>query len=239
MTRKWIRLQIGALALIALIVVALLVLGGHRARPIRETAYDLNGISPAATLTRGQQICESPVQADGKFRELVFWNGGAGSKALVSVHLGKTPNTPTLALGILESLSAEAGENAVSLTQTVTPSPEMSVCVKSERGEMTLYGGQSQYLSNFSGPTYGAPVIAGSKPESTLWLQAWSAQPHGIWGWLSLAFHRMSLFRLSWVGAWTFWVLLVGVFAGFPLLVLAIWLALKDEQTHSDGTSPR
>jgi hypothetical protein len=42
----------------------------------------------------------------------------------------------------------------------------------------------------------------------------------------------MSLFRLHWVGAWTYWILLFGVFAGFPLFVWAIRLALKAEEEH-------
>ncbi|MGH3494642.1 MAG: hypothetical protein ACRDQ1_15605, partial [Sciscionella sp.] len=238
MTRNRLRLQIGVLGAIALALVALLVLSGSHGRTIREAAYDLGGIDPVVRLTDGGRACEAPVEADGAFRQLVFWSNGAGSKALVSVHQGRTPNTPTLALGILES-GAEPGENVAKLTQAVTPSPDMSVCVKSVRGAVTLWGGQSEYLSNFSGPTYGAPVVLGFQPKSMLWMQAWSTRPHGIWDSLSLAFRRMSLFRLNWIGAWTFWILLVGVFTGFPLLVLAIWLALKAEQGHDDDISPR
>jgi len=235
MTRKRLRLQIGVLALVAAILIASLVISGDHGRIIRQTAYDLNGISPAVTLKHGEQTCETPVEAAGEFQYLEFWNSGsADGKALVSVHRGGTPDTPTVALGILEAGAAIAGENVATLTHAVTPSPSMTVCVQSLRGTMTLYGGQSQYLSNDGGPTYGAPVVIGSKPQLTLWLQAWSAQQHGIWNSLSVAFHRMSLFRLSWVGAWTFWVLLVGVFAGFPLLVLAMWLALKAERTPGD-----
>lgn len=239
MTHGRLRLQIGVLAVIAVVLVALLALSGEHGRTIREAAYDLNGISPVVRITEGGQVCEAPVHVDGDFRQLAFWNYGAGSKALVSVHQGGTPNTPTLALGILESGAAGPGENVAKLTQKVAPSPDMSVCVKAVRGAMTLFGGLSQYLSNSTGPTYGAPVIRGFHPESTLWLQAWSVRRHGIWGSLSRAFSRMSLFRLTWVGAWTFWVLLLGVFAGFPLLVLAFWLALRAEQRDSDDISPR
>ena len=233
MTHNGLRLQVCTLTLVALTIFGLLLIGGRHDHIIREYAYPLNGITPTETLKPGHRICEAPVEANGEFGQLVFWSSGADSRASVSVHRGTTPNAPTVAIGLLES-GTTAGENVVTLTQPVTRSANLSVCVRSLHDVVTLYGGQSQYLSNFTGPPYGAPVIAGSHPDLTLWMQAWSAQPHGIWRSLSLAFRRMSLFRLSWVGAWTFWVLLVGVFAGFPLLVVAVWLALKAEHAHDD-----
>jgi hypothetical protein len=230
MTGKRLRTQIGVVALIAAAVIAALVISGEQGRNVREAAYNLGGISAVVRLTDGGRVCEAPVAADGEFQRLVFWSSGAGSKALVSVHQGKTPNTPTLALGILESGAAAPGENVAELTQAVPAARDLSVCVKAVRGAVTLFGGQPEYLSNSSGPTYGAPVISGFQPKSEFWLQAWSARPRGIWSALSLAFHRMSLFRPHWVGAWTFWILLFGVVAGFPLLGLAIWFAVKAER---------
>lgn len=239
MTRTRLRLQIGALALLVVAVIASLVFAAQQGRTVREAAYDVNGIYGVVRLVDGGQVCETPVQVDGEFQRLVFWSSGLNSKALVSVHQGESPIAPTVALGILESGSLMPGENVVTLTQPVAARHDLTVCVEAKRGAVTLFGGQSSYLSNSSGPPYGAPVIIGFQPESTLWLQAWSAKPHGLWDSLALAFRRMSLFRLSWVGTWTFWVLLIGVFAGFPLLVLAVWLALKAEEENRDEPSPR
>jgi hypothetical protein len=45
---------------------------------------------------------------------------------------------------------------------------------------------------------------------------------------LPTVFHRAALFRPDWVGAWTFWLLLLAVVAAFPLTAIAIWLATRD-----------
>ena len=198
MTRTWLRLQIGTLALLGVVLIVLLVISAGRGRTVREAAYDINGINPVLRLVDGGRACETPVQVDGAFQRLVFWSSGLNSKALVSVHQGRSPRAPTLALGILESDALMPGENVAKLTQAVPAAHDLTVCVKAVRGAVTLFGGQSGYLSNFSGPPYGAPVVIGFHPASTLWLQAWSVKPHGLWSSLSLAFRRMSLFRLNW-----------------------------------------
>jgi hypothetical protein len=239
MTRKWLRLQVVVVASIALAIIAALVLSGNSGRTIREAAYDVNGINPLLGLSQGGRICEAPVRVDGPFRQLVFWSSGAGSKAVVSVHRGVAPRSKTVSRGFLEAAAVAPGENVVTLTRTVAPSTHLRVCVTSVHGTTTLFGGGGQYLSNSSGSTFGAPVIIGFRPESTLWLQAWSTRPQGIWSSLPLAFRRMSLFRLDWVGAWTFWILLFGVFAAFPLSVMAIWLALKADRGRETDLPPQ
>ncbi len=48
-------------------------------------------------------------------------------------------------------------------------------------------------------------------------------------GSLSLAFSRASLWRLSWVGPWTFWVLAIALLMAFGLVVAAVVRAADDD----------
>jgi hypothetical protein len=67
-----------------------------------------------------------------------------------------------------------------------------------------------------------------------------SQSQRSLLAWLPTAFSRASLWRPSWVGAWTFWVLAGGLLATFALAVLAVLKAAEDDdavehQPASDG----
>ena len=61
-------------------------------------------------------------------------------------------------------------------------------------------------------------------------------------GSLSLAFSRASLWRPSWVGAWTFWVLVIALLVTFGLAVVAVVRAADDDAApptaHFDRPGP-
>ena len=57
-------------------------------------------------------------------------------------------------------------------------------------------------------------------------------------GSLSLAFSRTSLWRPSWVGAWTFWVLALALLMSFGLAVVAVVRAADDDGPPPPPTPP-
>jgi hypothetical protein len=233
MSRRYVRVprisrtfprQLWFVALCAVVVPAVLLVSGLRTHTTRVYAYSVPTITPLTTLTPGKQICEGPLIPQGAFQTAVFINSGANARALITVHTGRTATAPAVALGLLETVTPAEAENAVLLTQPVSTTSPLTLCVREQRGSMTLYGGS---------PWSGAPVIAGTSPATTLWLQLLSAVPHRFFGSLRLAFRRASLFRPGWVGTWTFWGLLLLIFAGFPAIVVGIRFALQDDAGSS------
>lgn len=226
MSRRWpparrgLPAQLGFVALCALAVSAALVLSALRAQTTRVYAYSVAAIAPITTLAPGEHVCDGPVTPQGVFRTAVFMNSGAGARALITVHAGPSAAGPAVAAGILETATPAEGENAVLLTPAVSTASRLTLCVTEQQGSMTLYGGSARQ---------GGPAIARTDPATTLWLQLLSARPHRFLGSLGLAFRRAALFRPDWVGAWTFWALLVLLFAGFPAVVIAVRSALRDE----------
>ena len=217
--------QLWFVAFCATVVPAVLLISGLREHTTRVFANSVPAITPLRTLTPGKRVCEGPVMPQGAFRTAVFMNSGANAKALVTVHAGRSTAAPIVALGTLETITPQEGENAVLLSQAVSTS-RLTFCVREQHGSMTLYGGSSGY---------GTPVIVGARSPATLWLQLLSAGPHRFLGSLRLAFRRAALFRPGWVGAWTFWGVSLFLFVGFPAIVLGVRFALEDDTGSSEG----
>lgn len=210
--------QLWFVALCAVVVPAGLLVSALRAHTTRTYAYSAPSITTLTTLTPGKRICEGPLTPQGGFRTAVFMNSGVNARALVTIHAGRVAAAPVVAVGSLATTPAE-GENAVLLTPPVSTASQLTLCVREQHGSMTLYGGS---------PSHGAAAIAGAIPATPLWLQLLSASPRRFVDALPLAFRRASLFRPDWVGAWTFWALLLLVFGGFPAIVVGLSFALQD-----------
>ena len=74
-----------------------------------------------------------------------------------------------------------------------------------------------------------------SPPGEKFSLALLSDGDRSLLGSLPTAFSRASLWRPSWVGAWTFWVLAIALLATFGLAVVAVISAAGDD----DAPVPR
>ena len=82
-------------------------------------------------------------------------------------------------------------------------------------------------------------LIVGGKPVATLGLSLvmLPAHPRSLLSMVPTAFARAALFKASWVGTWTFWVLAAALLAGFAVAAAAVRWALAEPErpSHPEG----
>jgi hypothetical protein len=119
---------------------------------------------------------------------------------------------------------ADNSLQAITVAPMVTEGARVSVCVTNRgRANVALYGGPDLAARTSTASLDGQPagtdislVFLRSHPASSLSL-------------LPAIFRRAALFRLSWVGAWTLWLLAAAVTLLVPLLLaLAVRAAAGD-----------
>lgn len=192
-------------------VVGVLVILVQAAGDDRDLAFTL-GVSPSqpvAILKHGDRACQRPVDVEQGFRvvrpALGVRTGSAGPVHVTAGRAsGSFPAGPIAALG----------QRGVRLDREVPAGERVSVCVRNEgRRRVVLAGGaaaaragSSEYVNGKDAKVDVALVFDRGSSRSAL-----AAVPD--------MFRHASLFRPGWVGAWTFWVLLVLVLLAVPALL--------------------
>jgi hypothetical protein len=205
--------------------------------PQLPTAFSVN--VPAATLmpplAAGREACQAPIRVSspaGAVRAWV-WPDFRPSPPL-AVTVRDLATRAVLATGSMSSVparrSAPAGDivalyptpvsRTAVLTRSLPAGQEILVCMRAQGpGTATFMGSRPTALSGqFKVP--GKATTAGAM--SLLFLA-----PHtrSLLSLLPTAFRRAALFRPTWVGAWTFWLLGIGLLLGFGLAAWAVVLA--------------
>jgi hypothetical protein len=102
--------------------------------------------------------------------------------------------------------------------RAVPKGARVAVCVRNAgRARVALLGGAPQAARASTATVDGRPVPA------DLTLVFLRGEPASALSLVPEMFERATLFHPGWVGAWTFWALLLLIGAGVPLL---LWLAL-------------
>jgi hypothetical protein len=216
----------------AIVVVALgaLLIAGSRHVTVRTASADAPNQLAIATLRPGQAACEGPLTSRGPARSVGIWGSAATPTARLTVAV-KDPSTHgTVTSGSLQA-GARQGEWTARLARQVPGGHPLQICLTSDAGTFSLTG------STASEPGVSVTGIPAGQRFSLVLL---SDDNRSLLGSLSLAFSRASLWRLSWVGAWTFWVLAITVLMAFGLVVAAVVRAADDDgpqppPTPSDG----
>ena len=117
-----------------------------------------------------------------------------------------------MATAELEPGNAET-EWTARLSRTVGGGQPLVVCVTDDRGAFSLFG---------SATVNNTVVMIGQGQGQQFSLLLLSPDNRSFFGSLGTAFSRASLWRPSWVGRWTFWLLAAGLLAAFGLGVAAV-----------------
>lgn len=208
------------LGAVALLAVLALVLPALHDLAVRAYALDIPDALPVATLHRGQQACEGQVTSDHRYRAAGVWASSKGGPATFSVSV------QTVAHHVLAAGAATVGpaqtESVVALDRVVTPHRPVVVCVTERTGTGVLWG---------SPPTVPGVTATGVTPTDEFSLVLVTDPGDGsLLHWLPTAFARASLWRPSWVGGWTFWVLAVALLGSFGLGVLTVLRAADADE---------
>ena len=183
-------------------------------------------IKTVASAHAGKQVCEGPIRSQQAFGSIELWGAATGGTPDVRILSSSSGARKLLAVAPLAPTAAGASGPATAvLTDAVGSGVPVDVCVADRDGEFSLDGDR---------PSYTGVAISGATPPEAFSLVAFSPHEHSLLGSLSLAFSRASLFRPSWVGAWTFWALLALLLCTVPLGALAISAALRSEDSDGD-----
>jgi hypothetical protein len=109
------------------------------------------------------------------------------------------------------------------LDHEIASSKRIEVCVTND--------GDSRVALRGSPPDTAPPYLGDPKLEPELGVAFLRDEPSSMAALVPEAFARASLFRPDWVGAWTFWALLVLVVAGVPVLLMAAYRSAVTDST--------
>lgn len=234
---------VGALGLAGLAVAAM----AHQ----RPTAFSVE--LPAAKLTTPlasrQEACQAPIRASSAFGgvRLWVWPGDRPSPSLMVqvrdlggnavLATGRTeavPRGPRTPPGDAVSLYPSPVSRTALLTRPIAAGQDVKVCVRNlSPGTTTFMGSTADNLS-------GALTIAGKPAPVAMSLLFLAPRSRSLLSLLPTVFRRAALFRPTWVGAWTFWMLGFGLLLAFGLAAWAVVLACRADGRDSDrATSPR
>jgi hypothetical protein len=216
--RAWLAFTISAL-----VALAVLLAFGLRGLTVRQYALGSPNQEQVALLQAGDRVCEGPIALPAPVQGAGIWGGPTGGLSRTIVSLQDARTQTTLTAGRISA--TRTGEYRVLFDKTIHAGRSVRVCLRETAGTFSLLG---------STPANPAIVMSGGAPpgnEFSLVLLRRSGQT--LLGSLPTAFARASLWRPSWVGSWTFWVLCGALLATIVLGSVAISSAARDDDRQA------
>jgi hypothetical protein len=212
--------------LLALCALGLIGAAIYSATQERTLAFTLGvpSNSAVAPLRPGQQLCQQPVavpDADSAFDAVAVQLGTYGRPG-PALELTIRSGARTLAVGHLPGGYGDDASPSIPVGHVGDRAP-LRVCVRNAgQDRVALYGAADAAARNSSAAVDGKPLNA----DVNLVFER--AHPRSVASLAPAILSRASLFRVSWLGAWTYVLLALLVLAGIPALLA---LALRNAQT--------
>jgi hypothetical protein len=216
----------GFIACTALAVIALIALltAGLRNVQRREVVLRAPDAAQVAQLRPSQYVCEGPVTAQAQIQSVGIWGSPLTGLSKLRVDVQDASTRRSLATGQIAATAP--GENVARLDRAAPGGRPLTVCVIGNLNTFSLLGSPAQDPN---------VVMSGKTPGLEFSLVLLNDR-HSLLSSLATAFSRASLFRPSWVGAWTFWVLAAALLGAFGLGVMAVVTAASaDEDARPPG----
>ena len=204
-TRAWAPfLAVGVVALVALLVAA--------TRPTATRGFALNAPNqmPVAVLRPSARACEGAFAAAEPVRQVSIWGASVVGRSHVRVDVRDARSRRILASGTVRA-TTHPSEYAASLDRRVPAGRRVRLCLTSQLNSFSLLGAPAP-----------APGISTRGLKAGQVFSVVLQDRRSLLSSLPLAFSRASLFKPSWVGSWTFWVLAAALLATLVLGALAI-----------------
>jgi hypothetical protein len=219
--RTWLAFAVTA----AIGGVALLILGFSDERA-RAFSLGIPNQQSVAALPPNAQACEGPITINQPVDAVRIWGAAVGRPAALDVFIasvgGKLLTTGRVVL------SPTPTSYTTVLGASISSGRAMVVCLSN--------GGSTPVSLLGSGSVNRAiRMTIGGKASPLQFSLVLLRPPTSSLSLLPIAFSRASLFRPSWVGAWTFWALLAGVLVAVGLAGLAISAAARADESERDG----
>jgi hypothetical protein len=205
-----------ALALAGLLIAA--------ASDHRDTAFSLRvpNNRPVVPLPPGRTLCQGPITAQAGFSSIEMWARPLHSLELRirSLTAGGIDLTRTIS-----GSSTPSGELTVALGPgAVAARSRFTVCVRNTGPRRIAFEGGAPSAGS------GAFEISGKRGHDAIALAFLRRRGPSLLSLLPTVFRRASLFKLSSVGAWTFWVLLAALLGAFAIAGWAVRAAASADE---------
>jgi hypothetical protein len=207
--------------------VAVLLIAAANDGRSRAFSLGVSDVAGVTTLRPTATVCERPIVDPTSFGGVRAWAAPNATPTPVEMTVSDAQTRQVLARG-RALVPAAGGPFDVTLTRTVAAHRQLQVCFASVgRAKVALLG------SSQVNPA--VHLIVAGKPVATLGLSLvmLSAHPPSLLSMVPTAFARAALFKTSWVGTWTFWVLAAALLAAFAVAAAAVHWALAEPEPPS------
>jgi hypothetical protein len=178
-----------------------------------------------ALLRAPHRVCQGPIMAGASTQGVAIWGGSVVGPARVTVDVEDARSGASLATGHITATGT--GQYVADLARSVPAGRRLRVCLTTTLNTFELLGA----------PAADPHVVMTGPKRGLEFSLALLNDRHSLLGSLSTAFSRAALFKPSWVGGWTFWVLTVALLATFGLAGFAIATAASDDEEREPRAS--
>jgi hypothetical protein len=225
----------------ALITLIVLIVFGLRPIDVRSFSLLVPNAEQVALVKPGVSVCQAPIPTPSAVQTVAVWGAPAtGSPHLTVVvrQVGRrdatargsfVPLTPLRARARFSSVTASQFEYHARLNRILPSGRSFQVCVRASGGSFSLQG--------YNPETGGVTMTGGEKGfQFSLVL----LKPAGgtLLGSLPTAFARASLFKLSWLRPWVFWLLSALLLATIVFGSAAISAAVREDAAADSAQPP-
>jgi hypothetical protein len=208
-------------AALAVAAVAGLLVAGSRSLMVRQFDLRVPNQDAVAVLHPSQTVCQGPIASPGQTSGVGIWGGSALGVAVVGIDVRDARTQMHLASGQIEATASQG--YVAKLSRPLPPDRPLTICVTGILNTFVLAGGPA-----------AAPHVTMTGPKRGLQFSLALEKRSSILGALSTAFSRASLWRPSWVGSWTFWLLAFALLGTFGLAVVTVVSADSDDPRGDD-----
>jgi hypothetical protein len=218
--------------LIAFVVAAMVAGGGllgAAATDHRDTAFalDVANNRPVASLRHGRTLCQGPITVKTVFSALELW---ARPARALDVQVRTAHGRRLLAARRVTTWPSLTGEITVQFgARRVRRGERIEVCVGNAGPRRIAFAGGPPNRNS------GTIHISRRRLPMAIALLFLEAHSPTLLGLLHTVFDRASLFKFSWIGAWTFWVLGAALLLAFPLAGAAVVWGAEAEPDDERG----
>jgi hypothetical protein len=197
----------------------------------RATAFSLD-VADNTTVTElqpGQTLCQGPITTVASFSALEFWVSSADALdvAIRRPRAGRPP-----AYGRIIGSSSPTGQTTFVLRGApIAHRTVVTVCIRNAGAATVAFGGGPPTRAS------GLLAIDGRRSDNAIALLFLTRNAPSLLALLPKVFERASLFKLSFVGAWTFWLLAAALLGAVLIAGVALGVAIRDDA--DPGTSDR
>jgi len=221
------RVTLVFIALAAAGLVALLI-AGSSTLVVRTFALDSPNQFPVAVVGHSGPVCEGPVTSQARAQAVEIWGTAVAAPALLTVEVQDASTGERLAAGRLVATTVPNAYTA-RLDAPVAGGRPLRVCLIADSGSLTLLGSPAVHPNI---------VSTGGKPGLEYSLALLDDTGQSLLGSLGRAFSRASLFRPTWMGSRTFWLLAAALLATVALGAVAIGSAAGADSARRAGGGP-